>query len=230
MKKSLLAAAALLVIVPAAHAQDKTSATYERQTTTSTTSNTQPVYNAHTNTATTYGDGVDDPVSGLYIGAYGGYGWTSADTAAGDLDLKGADYGLFAGYRMDRFLQDNMGINGAIEGFYGWSDQDDDIAGAAIDKDHEWGINFRPGLSFLSFGTSLNPYGIIGYRRTNFDASVAGLSNDEDFNGMDLGLGTEVVAWGDIGMRIDYTHTFYEEKSGIDPDEDDIRVGLSYHF
>jgi|GEM_PF-959066 len=233
MKKLLLATAAVLAIAPAAHAQDKSSSSYERQTTTSTSTVTQPVYSNNTaSTATTYSDGVDDPLTGLYLGAYGGYSWIDADTdvAGADFEMDGADYGLFVGFKVDQWLQQSMGMTGAIEAFYGWSEADDDVAGATIEKDHEWGINFRPGLSFLSMGTALNPYGIIGYRQTNFDASFAGLSDDEDFNGMDVGVGTELIAWGDIGMRIDYTHTFYEEKGGIDPDEDNVRVGLSYHF
>lgn len=170
------------------------------------------------------------PLTGAYLGAYGGYGWSDLDTSVGDANVDGGDYGIFAGFKIDQWLQSNMGMTGAIEVFYGWSGADDNVAGIDVEKDHEWGINFRPGLSFLSMSGAINPYGIIGYRRTNYEASAGAISGDEDYNGMDLGIGTEIVTWDNIGMRVDYTHTFYGDKNGIDPDEDNIRVGLAYHF
>lgn len=235
MKKIALTAIAVLAFASQAYAQDKSDRTYSPQpaaaTTTRTTTYNPPVYNSTTTTTNDYA------ASGLYLGAYGGYGWTDVDTGiSSDLNVNGADYGLFAGYKLDRWLHDNMGMNGAIEAFYGWSNADDSDSTAAVtvEKDHEWGVNFRPGLSFLSMGTSINPYGIIGYRRANFETSGAGAAGsgagDDNYNGMDLGIGTELIAWGNVGLRADYTHTFYKEKHGIDPDEDDLRVGLAYHF
>jgi opacity protein-like surface antigen len=173
--------------------------------------------------------------SSFYLGGYGGYGWTDAETdiaGVDDFDVNGADYGVFVGYELDRLLDPSWGISGALEIYYGWSnaDDDDDVAAASIEKDHEWGINFRPGLSFLSYGSVINPYGIIGYRNTKFEVDSAAGSGDDDYDGLDLGIGTELVTWDRVGLRLDYTHTFYEDKNGIDPDEDDIRVGLSYHF
>lgn len=233
MKRILLTACAVMALTAPGYAQDKSGGTYSPQP-----SEPTPVYRAPaatTTNTTIYEESGSSPLTGAYIGAYGGYGWTDVETdiaGADDFDVNGWDYGLFAGYKFDEFMGNSMGMNAAIEAFYGWSnaDDDDDIVAASVEKDHEWGINFRPGLSFLSMGTAINPYGIIGYRRTNFDASAAGVSDDEDFDGLDLGIGTELVAWGNVGMRIDYTHTFYEENGGVDPDEDDIRVGLAYHF
>ncbi len=171
------------------------------------------------------------PLSGVYVGGYGGYGWTDADVDGGsDADINGWDYGVFAGYSMDALLDRTlgMGINGSLEAFYGWSDADDETGGVDLEKEHEWGINFRPGLSFIDdYTLGLKPYGIIGYRRAEFNTDLG----DSDWHdGFDLGLGTEVVAFSDFGVRLDYTHTFYEDKGGLDPDEDDLRLGIAYHF
>ena len=197
MKKyALLTATALIALSAPAHAQ------YNQQ-------------------ATAHQEGTISPLSGVYLGGYGGYGWTDADSA----DLSGGDYGLFAGYSLDTLLDSTLGlgINGSIETFYGWSDQDDD----GVEKDNEWGINFRPGLSFVDdYMWGLKPYGIIGYRSAEFDAG-----GDSDWHdGFELGLGTEIMAMGDFGVRLDYSHVWYDDNGGIDPDEDDLRLGVAYHI
>ncbi len=224
MTKTLLTTAALVALTVPAMAQDKSGTTYTPQPAAASTAAPTPVYRApaQTETTTSYDSGTS-ALTGAYLGVYGGYGWTDADTAAGGFDMDGADYGIFAGYKFDQLLDNSMGINAAIEAFYGWSGQDDDVAGVSVEKDHEWGINFRPGISISE---TINPYAILGYRNTNFEAA----GSDEDYSGFDLGIGTELVAWGNVGLRLDYTHTFYEEKNGLDPDEDNIRVGLAYHF
>lgn len=212
--------------VPAS-AQDKSGRTYTPQPQAAAPAPAaapQPVYKAaNTSTSTSYDSG-SSALTGAYVGVYGGYGWTDADTGAGgNFDMDGEDYGLFAGYKLDRLFENNLGITAAVEAFYGWSGQEDDVAGVKLEKDHEWGVSFRPGFSISE---TINPYAILGYRRTNFEAA----GSDEDYDGFDLGIGTELIAWGNMGLRLDYTHTFYGEENGVDPDEDNIRVGLSYHF
>ena len=168
-----------------------------------------------------------------YIGAFGGYGWSDA----GEADLDGADYGIYAGMRVDTLLDNTinrlgLGITGALEVHYGWSSQDDTVAGVDLDKKDEFGISFRPGLTIVDRINPLdfNTYGILGYKRAEYEASVGGLAADEDYDGFELGLGTELVAYDNMGVRLEYAHTWYEEKDDVDPDEDTVRLGVSYQF
>lgn len=167
---------------------------------------------------------------GFYMGGFGGYGWTDADTAAAD-DVDGSDWGIFVGYELTSFLERmDWGFTVAIEAHYAWSTADDGAGATAVDKEHEYGISFRPGLAFLNGVTPMNlrPYGIIGYRNAKFENSIAGA--DDDFHGLELGVGTEIMAYDNWGVRLDYAHVFYGSEGTMDPDEDDIRLGVAYHF
>lgn len=174
------------------------------------------------------------PSSGLYVGGFGGYDWSDLDTSVAGFNPKpdGWEGGVFAGYRVDS-LVNSMGMSGAIEGFYGWSSADDTIAGVNIQKDHEWGVSFRPGFVAISKATAplgINPYAILGYRNTEFQGSVAGSSGSEHYDGFELGIGTELITFGHFGVRAEYAHVWYGSQGGVDPSSDDVRVGLAYHF
>jgi opacity protein-like surface antigen len=182
-----------------------------------------------------------DMMSNVYVGAYGGYGWNDADLDGGpELDVNGFDYGILAGFQLGSLIpSDTMrfGLNGALEVHYGWSNADEtDTVGinpVTVEKDHEWGISFRPGMRFLSDTAplGLNPYAIVGYRNANFETTtVAGGTDDDNHNGFELGIGSEVLAQESLGMRLDYTHVWFDAGGGIDPSEDDLRLGVTYHF
>ncbi len=219
MKKILLLGTAFIAI-SATSAQAEQYVETTRGSTTTTTTNT---YRDTTPSLS--------PLSGVYLGAYGAYDWTDADSSVAgvDNDLDGFEYGLFAGYKLDALMDRvngfGIGMNAAVEGFYGWSESDSDD----IEKDNEWGVSFRPGFSVINeYSHGLNPYAILGWRRTDFQA--AGGGGSEDLDGFDLGIGTEFVAYGNIGIRADYIHTFYEDSAGIDPDSDKVLIGVAYHF
>jgi hypothetical protein len=169
------------------------------------------------------------PSTGFYAGGFGGYGWSDG---AGGADADGGEYGVLMGYELGALMDRQLGwgMHGAIEGHYAWSTADGSAGGTTIEKDNEWGVSFRPGFTFIDnyspFGWK--PYAILGYRRANFDNNVAG--GGDDFDGFELGVGTELMAYGDYGVRLDYTHVYYNEEGGVDPDEDNLRLGLVYHF
>jgi len=224
MKKLLLTTAALLTMSVTAHA-DSYYDHYPNNSTKNTMNNHYP---------TAQNEGKVSPLSGVYLGAYGGYGWTNADLTGGaDADIDGGDYGVFAGYSLDTLLDHTigMGINGSLEAFYGWSNADGSSGGVDYQKNNDWGVSFRPGLSFVQdYTLGLKPYGILGYRRAEFENSTAGVSNSDWHNGFELGVGTEVIAYGNVGVRLDYSHVWYDAKNGIDPEENNLRLGVGYHF
>lgn len=168
-----------------------------------------------------------------YVGIQGGYTTGESEVGSTDIDVDGGDYGVFAGIKADALLDQTvnrlgLGLTGAIETHYNWSDADGSSGGVDLEKDHDWGVSFRPGLNFISDVTPLNinPYGILGYRRAEFEAN----SSDENFDGFELGIGTELVAYENVGIRAEYSYTWYSEEDDIDPSEHNMRIGAAYHF
>jgi len=179
------------------------------------------------------------PLTGVYVGVYGGYNWSDADTnvAGFNPDIDGWEGGAFVGYKLDVLMKNfnnfGIGMNGAIEAFYGVSNSEDSVGALTLEKEDEWGVSFRPGFSVIDRATAplgIAPYAILGYRSTEFTARGAGFTGAEDYDGFDLGIGTELIASGNFGVRAEYTHTFYSSENGIKPSSDEVRIGLAYHF
>lgn len=160
-----------------------------------------------------------------YIGAYGGYGWSED----GSIDMNGVQYGVFIGMQADSLLdatvnRTGLKLSGAIEASYGWNNADD----GGYERDTEWGVSFRPGLGIISntFDLETVPYAILGYKR----AEIKTPTGDTDHDGFELGIGTELVAYDHFSTRLEYSHTWFEEQNGFDPDDDSIRLGVGYRF
>ena len=81
-----------------------------------------------------------------------------------------------------------------------------------------------------------------GIVQTSFDATATDgastVSGSETFNGFRFGVGLDYMFNANVGMRLEYTHTNYEDKtetSGADSvslggDEDIVKVALTYKF
>ena len=85
-----------------------------------------------------YNDGYDDPLTGVYAGVQGGYSWIDADGAT-DYDVDGEEYGVFVGFQVDEWLQDTVGLTGAVEAHYEWSNADDTVGGVEAEKNSRRG-------------------------------------------------------------------------------------------
>lgn len=172
-------------------------------------------------------------LSGPYVGVYGSHGWNDVETGVTEGDVDGWDGGVFAGYKLDAMIERmngfGIGMNGAVEAFYGVSDAHELVGATSVEKENEWGVSFRPGFSVINKMTDpmgINPYAIIGYHNTGFKTA----GHSDRYDGFELGAGTQLIAFGDFGVRAEYGHTWYENQGGVEPDSDEVRVGVSYHF
>jgi opacity protein-like surface antigen len=173
-----------------------------------------------------------DYLSDFYAGGFGGRAWARTDVAGSPtFDLHPDDWGVFAGYNLgDLDPHSNMGLEGGVEAHYAWTSSGSETNGATtLEKKHEWGLDLRPGFAVITQSMPLNirPYAILGYRQADFNDSVTGSSNHSGFA---LGAGAELVTYKHFGVRLDYDHVYYRSHDGIDPHENDLRLGLAYHF
>ncbi len=162
--------------------------------------------------------GTYDDFTGLYGGIDGGY------DVGGDLD--GWNAGLFAGYGHEFDLY-NTAIYTAIELGYEWSDGDDDSGGVGYEKNHAWLATIKPGMKVSE---DILGYGILGYSRAEYESS----GDDEDLDGLVLGLGGEFDTNTVFKPRLEYTYTQYEEQDvgglSLDPEEHDVKIGAVFQF
>jgi len=178
----------------------------------------------------------------IYLGLYGGYSFTEG-VASADAEPSGLDYGGFAGLKFEDPISDDLAFTLGIEFSAGGASVEDDgaqiILGANVsstfEKNYEYGASVRPGLSFKpSASFVINPYAILGYRRTEYDitasAGGASASVSQEYDGFELGLGTNLLTYNNFDLRFEYSHTFYDEEGTFSPDEDSFRFGLVYHF
>lgn len=169
--------------------------------------------------------------TGPYLGGDIGYSIGSYDIndpagSDGDVGLDGFEGGLFVGYG---FSHDFSWLGGyaGIELGYEWSKADGDLNGADYEKDHAWVASFRPGVTMYQDALA---YGIVGYSRAEFESN----GNEENLDGLILGLGSEFNTRSPLKARIEYTYTNYEETklSGVDFDghENQIKLGAVFRF
>lgn len=215
MRRSLLAAAALVVIAPIAAqagsfdgfylgAQVGAAFTGLKETQTS------PLFSG--------GSEVTDSLAanGVVGGVVGGYGKTF----------------------------DSFYVGGEIDATFGNRDFSDKVTDPTNPSEYklktgtEWGVSFRPG--YLVNDHAL-VYGLLGLEQAplKISSTASGTIYNKTQTVFRLGLGTEVAISGPLSFRADYTHTFlnnittsdqFGDQASFDPSEDKVKLGVVYHF
>jgi opacity protein-like surface antigen len=170
--------------------------------------------------------------TGPYIG--GDIGFTMGsyevdDTAGpdGDVGIDGMGYGAFVGYGFEQNFTPIFGGYAGIELGYEWSEADGDLDTSSFDKDNEFLLTFRPGVSLKQ---DILGYGIIGWSRAEFE----GDDDSEDLDGLVLGAGAEFDTGTLIKLRTEYSYTNYEdanlETASFEGHESAVKAGLLLRF
>lgn len=183
---------------------------------------------------------------GPYAGVQVGYNNTNVKYTESDgtdfatldgLSMKGADYGVFAGY--GKTLGSNFYLGGEVE--YNGSNAKNEITSSVIlnsetKKKSSYGVAARAGYVV---DDKLMPYVRLGYNRAKFEQEVENWgSGDETKGGIAYGAGVEYKATDSIALRGEFVRTSYGKMSVTDgtdtttykPTESVARVGISYRF
>lgn len=77
-------------------------------------------------------------------------------------------------------------------------------------------------------------YGLLGYQRTNFEASVGSYSADADFDGLRVGGGVDFRVAPQVDLRLQYSRTYYESRTfegeKFEPEESLFEAGVMFRF
>ncbi len=194
------------------------------------------------------------PFVGPYVGAQIGYSIYDVNSRLTDTSIpetftvdgisaSGAEGGLYGGWGMKPSANTYAGVE--VE--FNWSgaehtstsvDPVGTVTGKIEDK-YNYGISGR--LGWLPSSNTLL-YVRAGWQRVNLEYSGSaygiGGSLDRDHDGFRLGLGAEVALTGDWLLRMDYAHTWYDDKTlgaapvsvKFEPDNDVFRIGIARQF
>jgi len=115
----------------------------------------------------------------------------------------------------------------ALEGNIGYSDAhgeaDTALLDVEVDARESYGVSTWYGPKF---GETV-VYARFGWQWTRLETTVGGTTDEDTFDGPRVGVGAEFALHPSIGLRLDWSRTFYEQKGAFDPAESALRVGLT---
>lgn len=154
----------------------------------------------------------ESPLAGIYGGIQGGYDIYDFGTNG-----KGVEGGVFLGYNAP---VGNKIVVGAETNF-NLSDANSAVAGAKARNNY--GISARAG--FLATDSVL-VYARGGYVRSSIRVGVA----KDTFDGYSLGGGIEAAVMENVSVRAEYIYNNYTSSLGIEPTQQQMNLGVAYHF
>lgn len=167
--------------------------------------------------------------SGAYAGLGGGYQTSTLDSEAplGDdrleLDL-GASGALLSGYGGYGWNRGSLYLGG--EASYGFNMGSGSLR--LDDREFDYRARDTLGLSGV-MGGLLTPdtllYGRAGYQHRRSDVTLSGFRDRDWTDGLRLGAGAELRLWDRGSIRVEYSHTWNEERSIQNGDDEvDLRA------
>mgnify|MGYP002622317243 CR=1 FL=1 len=167
--------------------------------------------------------------TGFYLGAQGGYAWTTLENGflALDEDFDGGFLGVHAGYN----VQNGdwvYGIEGDIN--YNWAEE----TFGGVDVGLDWDASLRGRLGYAWDRTLL--YGTAGLALANGYVEGGGYDESDTFVGWTVGAGVEHAFTQNVSARIEYRYSdFGDNDFGLglgdfELTQHKVGLGFSYRF
>ncbi len=136
---------------------------------------------------------------------------------AANVNVEDANLGAIQGRVGARFGQ-YFGVEGELSG--GIADDSTRISGTNVDVELKCDVGAYA-VGYLPINPKADLFARIGYSKSEFDVSAAGLSASQEVDGVAYGVGGQYFFSDKDGIRLDYT------KHDSDDGDADV-VGLSY--
>lgn len=159
----------------------------------------------------------ETPFAGGYAGIQGGYDIFKDQWGAGK--WKGVEGGLFLGYNSQVAERVILGVEANL------NVTDAKNSTINVKTKNDYGISARAG--FLA-SENIMLYARGGYQR----ALVGTTGSSHHFDGWVLGAGIEAGVAENITVRAEYSYTDYKSSAsfGANPNQQNMNVGIAYHF
>lgn len=169
--------------------------------------------------------------SGPYLGAQGGYGWTTFDPDGGgdNADANGGILGAFAGYNYQFDNNWVVGVEGDV--MHNWNEED--VPGGSVETTWQGSVRARVGYAF----DNALIYGTAGWAIAKAEAHPTGASEDSDtLNGWTVGAGFDYAFTQNVFGRAEYRYTdfgsgdFNGGAGDFDVNQNTIMLGVGVKF
>jgi outer membrane immunogenic protein len=162
--------------------------------------------------------------AGPYVGVAVTHDNVGGTGAAEGLSLNGVGGSVFAGYNFDL----SPSLFAGLEANFDLASADRDLFGTEIKVDHAYGVTGRLGYR-LSEGAAA--YARVGYQRGRASVETGGVETNFGADGLRLGGGLEASVSGNIGVRVEYSHThYYIDTPGAGLANNQASVGVVFGF
>ncbi|MDR7142497.1 outer membrane protein [Rhizobium sp. BE258] len=169
--------------------------------------------------------------SGPYIGAEGGYSWTTFDPdGASNVDANGGILGGFAGYNYQFDNNWVIGVEGDV--LHNWNEED--TAFGSVETTWQGSVRARVGYAF----DNALLYGTAGWAIARAEGHPTGASDVSDtLNGWTIGAGIDYAFTQNIFARGEYRYTDYGSGNfggaaggDFDLNQNTIMIGVGVKF
>lgn len=143
------------------------------------------------------------------------------------LSLNGVGFGGYAGYDFPVGDRTFVGLQAGVETSTAEFTVSDGFSRIKLEAGTSFDLGGRLGV-MLNDSTAL--YGRLAWGQTTFKASVDDESADRDLSAWKLGGGLETRLNEQVGLRLEYVYSAYEDQDGLEPSGSQVRAGLNWRF